>query len=65
MEGIGSDGFGEEATQALIDKVLEFDYKLGEEKIDGDSATVEAVSYTHLSVLYLQPFLYLLPYLRR
>lgn len=47
MEGIGSDGFGEEATQALIDKVLEFDYKLGEEKIDGDSATVEVTITTY------------------
>ena len=28
MDGLGSDGFGEEATQALIDKVLEFDLSL-------------------------------------
>jgi len=47
MEGIGDDGFGEEATQALIDKVLEFDYKLGEEKIDGDTATVEVTITTY------------------
>lgn len=44
---IGEDGFGEEASKALIDKVLEFDYKLGEEKIDGDSATVELTITTY------------------
>ncbi len=47
IEGIVSDGFGEEATQALIDKVLEFDYELGEEKIDGDTATVELTITTY------------------
>ena len=47
MDGLGSDGFGEEATQALIDKVLEFDYELGEETIDGDTATVEATITTY------------------
>ena len=41
------DGFGAEATEALIDKVLEFDYELGEEKIDGDVATVELTITTY------------------
>ncbi|MFR2967009.1 MAG: hypothetical protein ACLTK0_11820 [Anaerovoracaceae bacterium] len=31
IEGIGSDGLGR-SYQALIDKVLEFDYELGEER---------------------------------
>ncbi len=44
---LGEDGFGEEATQALVDKVLEFDYQLGEEKIDGDKATVETTITTY------------------
>ena len=44
---MGSDGFGEEATEALVDKVLEFDYELGEESIDGDTATVEATITTY------------------
>ena len=44
---LGEDGFGEEATQALIDKVLEFDYELGEENIDGDTATVETTITTY------------------
>ena len=47
MDGLGSDGFGEEATQALIDKVLEFDYEIGEESIDGDTATVELTITTY------------------
>ncbi len=47
IEGIGSDGFGEEATQALIDKVLDFDYKLGEEKVDGETATVDLTITTY------------------
>lgn len=41
LEGVGSEGFGEEATQLLIDKMLDFDYELGEEAVNGDSATVE------------------------
>ena len=36
-----------EATEALVDKVLEFDYELGEETIDGDTATVEATITTY------------------
>ena len=44
---LGEDGFGEEATQALVDKVLEFNYQLGEEKIDGDKATVETTITTY------------------
>lgn len=44
---LGEDGFGEEATQALVNKVLEFDYQLGEEKIDGDKATVETTITTY------------------
>ena len=44
---LGEDGFGEEATQALVDTVLEFDYQLGEEKIDGDKATVETTITTY------------------
>ena len=47
MDGLGSDGFGEEATQALIDKVLEFDYEIGEESIDGDTSTVELTITTY------------------
>ncbi len=44
---MGSDGFGEEATEALVNKVLEFDYELGKETIDGDTATVEATITTY------------------
>ena len=46
---IGEDGFGEEATNALVDKVLEFDYKLGEEVIDEEAgkATVETTITTY------------------
>lgn len=44
---VGSDGFGEEATKALVDKVLEFEYELGEEKVDGDTATVETTITTY------------------
>ena len=44
---LGEDGFGEEATHALVNKVLEFDYQLGEEKIDGDKATVETTITTY------------------
>lgn len=44
---IDEDGFGEKATKALIDKVLEFDYELGEEVIDGETATVETTITTY------------------
>ncbi len=44
---IGDEGFGEEATEALIDKVLEFEYEFGEEKVDGDTATVETTITTY------------------
>lgn len=47
IKGLGADGFGEDATKALIDKVLEFDYEFGEEKIDGDTATVETTITTY------------------
>lgn len=47
MGDIGSDGFGEDASKALIDKVLEFEYEFGEEKIDGDTATVETTITTY------------------
>lgn len=47
MGEMGEDGFGEEATQALIDKVLEFEYQLGEEVIDGETATVETTITTY------------------
>lgn len=46
---IGEDGFGKDATEALVDKVLEFDYKLGEEVIDEEAgtATVETTITTY------------------
>lgn len=44
---MGEDGFGEAATKALIDKVLQFDYELGEEVVDGDKATVETTITTY------------------
>ena len=47
MGEMGDDGFGEKATQALINKVLEFDYELGKETINGDSATVETTITTY------------------
>jgi len=47
MGEMGEDGFGEEATDALVKKVLEFDYELGEEKINGDTATVETTITTY------------------
>ncbi len=47
MGEMGDDGFGEKATEALIDKVLEFEYELGEESIDGDTATVETTITTY------------------
>lgn len=40
-------GFGAQAMDQLIDKVLEFDYELGEETIDGDTATVETTITTY------------------
>lgn len=39
--------FGEEAGEAFAEKMLDFDYKLGEEKIDGDTATVETTITTY------------------
>lgn len=39
--------FGEEAGQAFVDKMLDFDYKLGEETVDGDTATVETTITTY------------------
>ncbi len=47
MGDIGEDGFGEKATQALVDKVLEFEYDLGEEVINGETATVETTITTY------------------
>lgn len=47
MGEMGEDGFGEKATDALVKKVLEFDYELGEEKINGDTATVETTITTY------------------
>lgn len=46
---IGENGFGEEATEALVDKVLQFDYKLGEEVINEEegTATVETTITTY------------------
>ena len=41
------DSLGEEAGQAFIDKMLDFDYKLGEESVDGDTATVETTITTY------------------
>ena len=40
-------GFGEKAMGQLIEKVLEFDYELGKETIDGDTATVETTITTY------------------
>ena len=47
MGEIEEGGFGTEATEALINKVLEFEYELGEEAIDGDKATVETTITTY------------------
>lgn len=44
---IGETGFGEDATSALVDRVLDFDYELGEENIDGDTATVKTTITTY------------------
>lgn len=44
---IGETGFGEEATMALVDKVLDFDYELLDEEIDGDTATVKTTITTY------------------
>ena len=41
------DSLGEEAGQAFIDKMLDFDYKLGEESVAGDTATVETTITTY------------------
>ena len=41
------EGFGEEAGKAFVEKMLDFDYKLGEEKVDGDTATVQATITTY------------------
>ncbi len=47
MGDIGEDGFGDEATKALVDKVLEFEYELGEEIVEGETATVETTITTY------------------
>lgn len=47
MGEIEEDGMGKEAQELMIEKFLDFDYKLGEEKIDGDKATVEATFTTY------------------
>ena len=44
---IGETGFGKEATSALVDKVLDFDYEVFDEKIDGNTATVETTITTY------------------
>ncbi len=44
---MGDTGFGEEATKALINKVLEFEYELGEEVITDDKAFVETTIKTY------------------
>ena len=47
MGEMGDDSFGPEATEALIKKVLEFEYELGTETIDGETATVETTITTY------------------
>ena len=44
---IGDTGFGEEAMSELVQKVLAFEYELGEETIDGETATVETTITTY------------------
>lgn len=44
---IGKTGFGEDATSALVEKILNFDYEFIEEKIDGNTATVETTITTY------------------
>lgn len=44
---MGDEGFGEKATKALIDKVLEFEYELGKESVNGETATVETTITTY------------------
>lgn len=38
---------GEEVGKDFVDKMLDFDYKLGEETVDGDTATVETTITTY------------------
>lgn len=49
LSDVGDDGFGEEANKLLIDKILEFDYELGEEVINEEkgTATVETTITTY------------------
>lgn len=47
MGEIGEEGFGEEAMNALVNKLLEFEYELGEETINDDTATVETTITTY------------------
>ena len=47
LNEVGVDAFGEEATELLVDKMLDFDYELGEETIDGETATVEVSLTTY------------------
>lgn len=46
---VGDDGFSEESNKLLIEKILEFDYKLGEEVINEEkgTATVETTITTY------------------
>ena len=47
MGEIGDSGFGKEATTALIDKILEFEYELGEEVVTDNKAAVETTITTY------------------
>ena len=47
LSDISDSGFGETAMNQLVQKVLDFEYQLGEEKIDGDTATVETTITTY------------------
>ena len=44
---IGDSGFSDELNTALVNKMLEFEYEIGEEKVDGDTATVELTITTY------------------
>ena len=47
QEGAAASGLSEEALEELKEKILGFDYEIGEEKIDGDKATVKVKIKTY------------------
>lgn len=48
IKGLNSEeAFGKEATEALVEKILDFDYEFGEEKTNGDTASVKTTITTY------------------